>query len=94
MYFYSNFTVLCIGARGKPDRKPYPFHYVLRNPYRKTSSLELSRLCPETSTKLYVNEFGFRSQSPRCYPPPPPAHNGVNMKKHPEDEDNVYVVFK
>ncbi len=28
---------------------------------RKPQVWELSRLCPETSTKLYVHEFGFRS---------------------------------
>ncbi len=32
-----------------PDRKPYPLPYALINP----------RLCPETSTKVYVHEFGF-----------------------------------
>ncbi len=42
---------------GKPDRKPYPFPYVLRN----LQFWELLRLCPETSTKLYVHEFGFWS---------------------------------
>jgi len=30
--------------------------------YKKPQVGELSRLCPETSTKLYVHEFGFRSQ--------------------------------
>ncbi len=24
---------------------------------------ELSRLCPETSTKLYIHEFGFRTET-------------------------------
>jgi hypothetical protein len=43
---------------GKPDRKPYPLLYGLRNPSRKLKS-ENSRLCPETSMKLYVHEFGF-----------------------------------
>jgi hypothetical protein len=42
---------------GKPDRKPY--HY-LRNPYRNLKSE--SRLCPETSAKLYLHEFGFRTE--------------------------------
>jgi hypothetical protein len=37
---------------GKTDRKlenPYPLPYGLRNPYRNLKSVELSRLCPETS---------------------------------------------
>ncbi len=29
---------------------------------RKPQVWELSRLCPETSTKLYIHEFGFRSR--------------------------------
>jgi hypothetical protein len=32
----------CKGERRKPDRKPHPLPFGLRNPYRK----ELSRLCP------------------------------------------------
>jgi hypothetical protein len=45
---------------GKPDRTPYPIPNGLRNQYRNLKSeCELSRLCPETSTKLYVQEFGF-----------------------------------
>jgi hypothetical protein len=43
----------------KPDRKPYPLTFGLRNPYRNLKSKELSRLCPKTSTKLYAHEFGF-----------------------------------
>jgi hypothetical protein len=39
--------------------KPYPLSNGLRNPYRNLKSEELSRLCPETLTKLYVYEFGF-----------------------------------
>jgi hypothetical protein len=39
---------------GKPDRKPYPLPYGLRNPYRNLTS-ENSQ---ETSAKLYVHEFG------------------------------------
>ncbi len=36
---------------GKPDRN--------HTPYRNLQVLELSRLCSETSRKLYVHEFGF-----------------------------------
>jgi hypothetical protein len=39
---------------GKPDKKPYPLPYGLRNPYR-------NKLCPETLKKKYVHEFGVRS---------------------------------
>ncbi len=45
---------------GKPERTQLPLPYGLRNPYRNLKSGELSRLCPETSKKLYVHEFGFR----------------------------------
>jgi hypothetical protein len=41
------------------DRNQYPLPYGLRNPYINLKSEELSRLCPETSKKLYVHEFGF-----------------------------------
>ncbi len=41
---------------GKPDRKPCPFLYVLRNACtQKPQVWELSTLCPETSTKLFMN---------------------------------------
>jgi hypothetical protein len=47
----------CNFKREKTDIKPYPLSYGLRNPYR---NLNYSQdLCPETSTKLYVHEFGF-----------------------------------
>ena len=45
--------------RGK-DRKPYPFPMVKKS--IQNHAWELSRLCPETSTKLCVHEFGFCSQ--------------------------------
>ncbi len=45
---------------GKPHGKPYPSPNGLRNPYRQKPQVwELSRLCPETSTKLFVHEFGY-----------------------------------
>jgi hypothetical protein len=44
---------------GKADRKPYPLPNSLRTPYRNLKYEKLSRLCPETSTKFYVHEFGF-----------------------------------
>ncbi len=59
LQFLQSVTVHCKVVkekRGKPEQKPYPLSYGLRNPYRTSS---LSRLCPETLTKLYVYEFGF-----------------------------------
>jgi hypothetical protein len=46
----------------KPDRKNYyPLSCGLRNRYRNfQSGRKLSRLCPETSMKMYFHEFGFR----------------------------------
>jgi hypothetical protein len=46
---------------GKPDRKPHPLAYGLRNLYRNLK-FENSQDNPETSKKLYVHEYGFRNQ--------------------------------
>ncbi len=43
---------------GKPDRKPYPLPYVL-NPYRNIHSENSQDYALETSTKLYIHEFGL-----------------------------------
>ncbi len=43
---------------GKSDRKLYLLPYSLRKP-DKDQVWELSKLCPETSMKLYVHEYGF-----------------------------------
>jgi hypothetical protein len=48
-------TVSVKEKEGKPDRKPYPLPYGLRNPYRNLRS-ENSR---DYAQKLYVHEFGF-----------------------------------
>jgi hypothetical protein len=50
-----NAKMMWIHADTDPD--PNPQHWVW----------ELSRLCPETSTKLYVNEFGFFTGQPGSY---------------------------
>jgi hypothetical protein len=47
---------------GKPDRKPYPLAYGLRNPCRTLKSENSQHLCPETSTKFYVHEFSTHMQ--------------------------------
>jgi hypothetical protein len=44
---------------GKPDRKPYPLPYGLRNPDRNLKFENTQVYAPETSTKLYIHEFGF-----------------------------------
>ncbi len=43
---------------GKPDRKPYPLPYVLRNPYINLKS-QNSQDYARTSTKVYVDYSGF-----------------------------------
>ncbi len=40
-----------------PDSKPYPLALWFKKSIQKPQVWELSRLCPETSTKLYVHEF-------------------------------------
>ncbi len=40
---------------GKPEIKPYPLWF--QKSIQKPQVWELSRLCPETSTNLYVHEF-------------------------------------
>jgi hypothetical protein len=63
--FCSPFLYTVKEKGGKPDRKPYPLPYGLRNPYRNRKVWELARLCPEALMKLYVHEFGFRkSETP------------------------------
>jgi hypothetical protein len=47
---------------GRPDRKPrkpYPLPYGLRNLKRNRTL----KICPETSRKLYVHDFGLLSPS-------------------------------
>jgi hypothetical protein len=59
LYFISALLYTVKVKGGKPDRKPHPLPYGLRNPYRNLKSGEFSRLCPETSKKLYVHKFGL-----------------------------------
>jgi hypothetical protein len=42
---------------------PYWAKLVFKHWIRKSQVWELSRLCPETSAKLYVHEFGFRTHT-------------------------------
>jgi hypothetical protein len=45
---------------GKHDRKPYPSPSLwFKKSIKKPQVWKLSRLCPETSTKLYVHKFAF-----------------------------------
>ena len=53
---------------GKPDRKPYPLPYGLRNPYRNLKSENSQKY----AQKLYVHEFGFwnvETSQLLCMPP-------------------------
>jgi hypothetical protein len=62
--FFSALLYTVKDKGGKPDRKPHPLSYGLKNPNRNVKSGELSRVFPETSKKLYVHEFSFRAL---CY---------------------------
>jgi hypothetical protein len=44
---------------GKPDRNPIPSSLWFKKSIQKPQVWELSTLCPETSMKLHVHEFGF-----------------------------------
>jgi hypothetical protein len=50
---------------GKPDRKPYPLPYGLRNPHRNLKSDNSQVYTYKTSTTLYVHEFGYWRQRQR-----------------------------
>ncbi len=61
---FSYCVLYTVKEKGRnPDRKPYPLTYGLKI---HTETWELSRLCPETSTKLYVHEFGFSTRLGCC----------------------------
>ncbi len=44
---------------GKPDRKPYPLPYGLRNPYRNLKSENSQDYAQKPQKKLYFHEFDF-----------------------------------
>ncbi len=44
---------------GKPDRKPYPLPYGLRNPYRNLKA-ETFKIISRNLNKTVLHEFGFR----------------------------------
>jgi hypothetical protein len=46
---------------GKPDRKPHPLHFDLRNPYRNLKSENSQDYAQKPQRKLYVHGFGFCS---------------------------------
>ncbi len=52
--FYSSFTVHCKGERRKTWKKTIPPSLWFNKSIQKPQVWELSRLCPETSTKLCV----------------------------------------
>jgi hypothetical protein len=51
----------------KPDRNHTPSLGFMKS-IQKPQVRELSRLCPETSTKFYVHEFGLRPNYLQCVP--------------------------
>ncbi len=57
--FYSLVTLHCRGERRKSWKKNISSSLWFKKSIKKPQVWELSRLCPETSTKLYVHEFGF-----------------------------------
>jgi hypothetical protein len=57
--FSSSDTVQCKGKNEENLIEKYSFPYGLRNPYRNLHSENSQDYAPETSTKLYVQEFGF-----------------------------------
>ncbi len=59
--FYSLVTVHCEGERRKTWEKTLPPSLSLKKSIQKPQVWEIWRLGPETSTKLYIHEFGFRN---------------------------------
>jgi hypothetical protein len=63
-------TVFVKEKGGKPDKKPYPLPYGLRNSYRNIKKIrELSILFTGTSMKLFVHESASAhiiATSPLC----------------------------
>jgi hypothetical protein len=57
-YFYSSVTVHCKGERRKTKPPSRWFKKSIQKPQQNCTFMN-SALCPETSTKLYVHEFGF-----------------------------------
>jgi hypothetical protein len=45
---------------GKPDRKPHPLTYGLRNQYRILKTENSQDYAQKLQTKLHAHEFGFR----------------------------------
>ncbi len=61
LYFFILTQPLTVSGKedeGKPDRNHTPSLW-FKKPIQKPQVWELSRLCPETATWLYVHEFGF-----------------------------------
>jgi hypothetical protein len=74
---------------GKPDRNLFPFYLWFKKSSQKPQVWELSRLvCPETSTKLYVHEFGFWIKYGACELDP-----AVKIRKLPVCEEAVVEII-
>ncbi len=59
LQFLQSVPVLCKGERRKTWWKTIPPSLRYKKSIQRSQLWELSRLCPETSTKLYVHEIGF-----------------------------------
>ncbi len=59
LQFLQRVTVQCKGERRKTWQKSTPPSLWFKKSNRNLKPGELSRLCPETSKKWYIHEFGF-----------------------------------
>ncbi len=74
LYFFKLTQPLIVNwERKKTWWKTIPLSLWCRKSIQNPQVWELSRLCPETSTKLYVHEFGFCT--PRFIHPPGCTHS-------------------
>jgi hypothetical protein len=62
-FLYSSATVHCKGERRKTWQKTITLSLWFKKSIQKPQAEEPSRLCPRTSRKLYVHEFGFSINS-------------------------------
>ncbi len=93
--FYSQLLYTVKEKEGKLDRKPYFLPYGLRNPYKNLTSENFKIVPMETSTKLYVHEFGFMLESRTKHKSLPEGKGKVwtvkdfgNQKRQTEKKEN------
>jgi hypothetical protein len=66
------------GKGGKPDRKPYPIPYGLRNPFINLRSESL-KIMSRILKKLYIHEFGLCKFCTRYTQSNTEYHSGYNV---------------